>query len=227
MRIVIVSDTHTEHEQLGRLRGDVLIHCGDSANGFKRSPDDVRLLDDWFGQQDFDRILCTGGNHDFAMEDRSRAGTSVLRNAEFLQDRSVHYRGVHFYGAPWTPELAGWAFYLPSHEMREKWALIPESVDVLITHAALWHPGSQSRRPLLWLPRPGRAIAGPAPADSLFRPRPCECRHVGNGRDDLRERIDGKQPVPDRAPSSRVRFIVSSIEGSMRRSSNSWTAPAT
>jgi Icc-related predicted phosphoesterase len=164
MRIVIISDTHTQHEKLGRLSGDVLIHCGDSANGFKRSPDAVRKLDDWFGQQDFDRILCTGGNHDVEMEDLSGAGTPVLRNAEFLQDRSLHHRGVHFYGAPWTPELAGWAFYLPACEMRDKWALIPTQVDVLITHTP--PAGILDRN------RSGRSCGCPDLAERLLDLRP-------------------------------------------------------
>jgi hypothetical protein len=29
MRIVIVSDTHTRHEELGIVTGDVLMHCGE------------------------------------------------------------------------------------------------------------------------------------------------------------------------------------------------------
>jgi Icc-related predicted phosphoesterase len=134
MRLVIISDTHCQHEELGVLRGDVLIHCGDSGNGFTRHTDDVKRLHDWFGRQEFERILCIGGNHDFEMEERRRATTPVLQNAEYLEDRPFHYRGVHFYGAPWTPELQGWAFYLPPDEMRAKWELVPTQTDVLITH---------------------------------------------------------------------------------------------
>jgi len=165
VRIVIVSDTHSQHEQLGRLRGDVLIHCGDSANGFVRSPDDVQRLDDWLGQQDFSLILCTGGNHDFEMEDRSRAGTTaVLRHAEFLVDRSMHFGGLHFYGAPWTPELDGWAFYLPPREIRERWARIPEDVDVLITHTPPQWILDRNRR--------GRSCGCPDLAERLLDLRP-------------------------------------------------------
>jgi Icc-related predicted phosphoesterase len=165
VRIVIVSDTHSQHEQLGRLRGDVLIHSGDSANGFARSTDDVQRLDDWFGQQDFSLILCTGGNHDFELEERSRAGTTpVLRHAEFLVDRSVHFRGLHFYGAPWTPELDGWAFYLPPREMRERWARIPEDVDVLITHTPPQWILDRNRR--------GRCCGCPDLAERLLGLRP-------------------------------------------------------
>ena len=134
MRLVIISDTHCRHEELGTLRGDVLIHCGDGGNGFTRHADDVDRLDTWLGQQEFHRILCVGGNHDFEMQSRAERGGPVLRNAEYLQDRAYEYRGVRFYGSPWTPELVDWAYYLDDDQLRERWELIPDEVEVLITH---------------------------------------------------------------------------------------------
>ena len=134
MKLVIISDSHGRHEDLGTLRGDLLIHCGDSGNGFTRHADDVDRLDAWFGQQRFDRILCIGGNHDFEMQARAERGGPVFRNAEYLQDQAYEYRGVRFYGSPWTPELVNWAFYLDDDELRDRWELIPDEVEVLITH---------------------------------------------------------------------------------------------
>ena len=107
MKLVIVSDTHGRHDELGTLRGDVLIHCGDSGNGFSGHPDDLDRLDAWFGQQEFERILCIGGNHDFDMQARAERGGPVLRNAEYLQDQVHEYRSVRFYGSPWTPRTRG------------------------------------------------------------------------------------------------------------------------
>lgn len=135
MKIVILSDTHEKHEELGILAGDVLIHCGDSAYGFGSTDAAVDLLDEWFGRQTFGLILCIGGNHDFGLQARVGDQDPVFRNAVYLQDNSVRYKGVTFYGTPWVPELAGWAFYLPSNEMRDRWELIPETTDVLITHS--------------------------------------------------------------------------------------------
>ena len=134
MKLVIVSDSHGRHEDLGTLRGDLLIHCGDSGNGFTRHADDVDRLDAWFGQQRFDRILCIGGNHDFEIQARAERGGPVFRNAEYLQDQAYEYRGVRFYGSPWTPELVNWAFNLDDDELRNRWELIPDEVEVLITH---------------------------------------------------------------------------------------------
>ena len=135
MRLVIVSDTHGRHEELGILEGNVLIHCGDACDGFKRDPRDIDRLDRWFGRQQFDEILCIGGNHDFAFEERAAIGARVLENAVFLIDAKFEYRGVRFYGSPWTPELIGWAFYLDPEQAKVRWSQIPADTDVLITHS--------------------------------------------------------------------------------------------
>jgi predicted phosphodiesterase len=77
VRIVIISDTHERHDELGVLRGDVLIHCGDGLNGFTRSAGALEQLDEWFGRQEFDRIFCTGATM-----------TSSSRNALAPKSRS-------------------------------------------------------------------------------------------------------------------------------------------
>jgi Icc-related predicted phosphoesterase len=136
MRIVIVSDTHTRHEELGIVTADVLIHCGDGCDGFRRDPADVDRLDDWFSKQQVDLVLAIGGNHDFEIERRSRASLPVFSHAVYLEDRCYEYRGCTFYGAPWTPELSGWAFFQDREAMREKWASVSSGIDVLITHTA-------------------------------------------------------------------------------------------
>lgn len=135
MKLVVVSDTHEKQQELGALGGDVLIHCGDSAYGFGSTDAAVDLLDDWFARQAFGLILCIGGNHDFGLQARVGVQDPVFRNAVYLQDNSVRYKGLTFYGTPWVPELEDWAFYLPPTDMRDRWELIPETTDVLITHS--------------------------------------------------------------------------------------------
>jgi len=134
MHVTIISDTHGEHEKLGRLSGDVLIHCGDMFNMFSPKDDDVERIDDWFGRQQFDLILCTGGNHDLALQEKSSHDPNPFENAVFLQDRTYTHEGKSFYGAPWVPDLFGQAFFLESAELEKKWSVIPNGTDVLITH---------------------------------------------------------------------------------------------
>jgi len=134
MRLTIISDTHGEHDILGRLSGDVLIHCGDMFNMFSQSDEDFERMDAWFGKQDFDLILCTGGNHDFELQKRSSYAGDPFENAVYLEGRSHEHEGVIFFGAPWIPSLFGQAFYTKDHKLSEKWSDIPNKVDVLITH---------------------------------------------------------------------------------------------
>lgn len=134
MKLIIISDTHGEHDSLGKLSGDVLIHCGDIGIGSKPTIDQVLHLDHWFGAQDFKLKMCIGGNHDFALQSSAQRNSSLFKNAEYLEDRAVAFGGLLFYGAPWTPELKDWAYYLNDTELRARWAKIPDETDVLITH---------------------------------------------------------------------------------------------
>jgi Icc-related predicted phosphoesterase len=130
----MISDTHGKHEELGILSGDVLVHSGDFCNGFEIDEADLLGLDRWFGEQRFDRILCVGGNHDFAAQAKRARGERVFENAVYLEDDVCEFDGVKFYGAPWIPELEEWAYYLPDHDRQNKWSQIPADTDVLITH---------------------------------------------------------------------------------------------
>ena len=57
-----------------------------------------------------------------------------FKNAVYLQGQSYRYKNITFFGAPWVPELSNHAFYVEESELKQKWADIPDNVDVLITH---------------------------------------------------------------------------------------------
>ena len=134
MEITVISDTHGDHEKLGVLSGDVLIHCGDLFNQFEVDPQELEKIDLWFGRQEFSLILCIGGNHDFRLEDLGGQTPTPFQNAEYLQDDARSFNEVNFYGAPWVPDLPGQAFDLDACSLAGKWNQIPDSTDVLITH---------------------------------------------------------------------------------------------
>lgn len=134
MRIVVISDTHGKHLDLPKLKGDVLIHCGDFCDGFQINQEDIAKVDQWFEQLAFQEIIVIGGNHDFVAQQKHRTNQTVFQNATYLVDEPYHYRGVNFYGSPWLPALNGWAYYLPDDKRKAKWELIPEDTEILITH---------------------------------------------------------------------------------------------
>lgn len=134
MRIVVISDTHGGHEELALPSGDVLIHCGDFENLFQANPDAILQIDDWFKRQEFDLVLCTGGNHDHLIQECLNEGRQPFEHAVFLKDEAFAHRGVTFHGSPWVPHLDGHAFFADDDRLRDAWAAIPDDVDVLITH---------------------------------------------------------------------------------------------
>ena len=47
---------------------------------------------------------------------------------------------VKIWGSPWQPEFYNWAFNLPRNgdELKAKWDMIPDDIDILITHGPAW-----------------------------------------------------------------------------------------
>ncbi len=72
--------------------------------------------------------------------------TRILgEDIHYLQDSEVTIDGLRFWGAPWQPEFNEWAFNLPrGAPLAEKWALIPDGIDVLLTHGPPLSIGDRS-----------------------------------------------------------------------------------
>jgi Icc-related predicted phosphoesterase len=132
-RIVALSDTHNRHHRLSIPDGDILIHAGDITDMGELS--DVRSFNKWLGTLPHQHKLVIAGNHDFCFEDQPETAEALLTNCTYLFDEAITLRGLTFYGSPWQPWFYNWAFNLRrGPEIRAKWDLIPNSVDVLITH---------------------------------------------------------------------------------------------
>lgn len=134
MRIVCISDTHLR-QGFSIPDGDVLIHAGDGTSmGTQR---EVNHWLAWIAIQPHRKKIVVAGNHDYLFE-RDPELTALLMpdSIDYLQDSGTRFRGVKFWGSPWQPAFNGWAFNLPrGAELSEKWKLIPNDTDVLITHS--------------------------------------------------------------------------------------------
>ncbi len=133
-RITVISDTHCRHAELDLPPGDLLIHCGDMFNLFGRSPQRIDEIDDWFGRQRFEQIVCVGGNHDLELESALRLQAQPFRNAVVLHDTAIAFRGLRIHGAPWVPLLPRHAFFKRPEALAAAWAQVPADIDVLVTH---------------------------------------------------------------------------------------------
>lgn len=136
MKIVAISDTHERHKLIALPDGDVLVHAGDITK--KGSLEAIRDFADWMQQAPHKHKIVIAGNHDFCFEDdRASEAEEILRQSGviYLRDSGVTIAGIRFWGSPWQPWFFDWAFNLQrGDEIAEKWALIPEDTNVLITH---------------------------------------------------------------------------------------------
>lgn len=136
MRLVLISDTHEQHEALGKLpEGDVLIHAGDyTYTGSKRAKANFF---DWFYTQPHRDKIFVAGNHDFK-EPKKPVNMAFDGHAvSYLFDSGIEIDGLKFWGSPYTPRFGDWAFMYDRGT--KDWNVIPEGTDVVITHG----PGKQ------------------------------------------------------------------------------------
>ena len=133
-RIVCISDTHNCNEEIVVPDGDLLIHSGDAVTSGTLL--EIERFFRWFEQLPHKQKVLIAGNHDWAYQlQPEMVRTLIPDSIIYLQDSSIEIGGLKIYGSPWQPRFFDWAFNLNrGPEMAEKWAMIPEDIDVLITH---------------------------------------------------------------------------------------------
>lgn len=133
MRIVCLSDTHDLHGQLEVPDGDLLLHAGDAT--MSGTPQQIEEFDAWLARQPHRHKVVIAGNHDWGFQRTPARARSLLRHATYLEDSLAEVAGLRIWGAPWQPWFYDWAFNLArGPQIAAKWALIPDGIDVLITH---------------------------------------------------------------------------------------------
>lgn len=138
LKITFISDTHGLHNMVtdDLPGGPMIIHAGDVANrGTIREINEFLL---WFSNLPYTHKIFIAGNHDFAFEDVRHMGDEgivIPDNVIYLQDDFVIVEGIKIYGSPWQPRFFDWAFNLNRGEqLAEKWKMIPDDTDILVTH---------------------------------------------------------------------------------------------
>jgi Icc-related predicted phosphoesterase len=149
MKITFISDTHNKHNQITKdlPGGDLLIHAGDiSSMGYKH---EIQQFCKWFnGLDNYTNKIFIAGNHDWGFQDHPSQTKEIIdfyKNITYLQDQ-IDMIGentedmIKVWGSPWQPEFYNWAFNLPRNgeELKGKWDLIPNDIDILITHGPAW-----------------------------------------------------------------------------------------
>lgn len=180
--ITAISDLHGYYPKLEG--GDLLIIAGDLTG--KDTLDNYIEFCDWLSQQPYREKIVIAGNHDNRLKDDNKkikmtfsewnSTTGICKQyAIYLCDSATEFEGLKIWGSPWTKTFPGInpkckAFTVDTEEeLAEKWALIPDDTDILITHSPPYlildecrngHVGSKSLRIMLNKIRPKVHVFG-------------------------------------------------------------------
>ena len=138
MIIVCISDLHGHYPKLEG--GDLLIVAGDlTARDTLREHDDFV---EWVDNQKYKKKIFIAGNHDNCLIGSQNCPDWPFEPpVTYLCDSETEFEGLKIWGSPWTKSFKGMnprykAFTLDSEqELEEKWKMIPEDTDILITHS--------------------------------------------------------------------------------------------
>ena len=133
--LVFISDTHTRLGEIHVPDGDILIHCGDICRSGEL--DELEQFNANMAALPHRHKLVIAGNHDVALQNSPAEARRRLTAVTYLQDELYVADGLRFWGTPWVPAFNNWSFGLDrnSPAMAAKRAMIPNGLDVLITHS--------------------------------------------------------------------------------------------
>lgn len=144
--LVCISDTHLEYTDIPPP-ARVLVIAGDVLSGGTIS--EYKQFIRWLSlipENHYEFKILVPGNHDIYIEnfeDLVREELKDLR-VDMLIDKAKIYKfsngeQLMIYGSPWIPMIGyskRWAYELSrGDELARKWSLIPEGLDLLITHS--------------------------------------------------------------------------------------------
>lgn len=135
--------------------GDLLILAGDYTDQGKLT--EWGRFFYWLKQQQYDKKVLIAGNHDNLFETgfpKNHKQAEQLKEViefldisedfEYLCDSGTEYEGLKIWGTPWTPWFHGVnpkckSFMDSETYLEKRFRLIPERLDILITHGPMRH----------------------------------------------------------------------------------------
>jgi Icc-related predicted phosphoesterase len=147
MKIDCIADLHGYKPKL--TGGDLLIIAGDLTA--RDTKEEIDEFDDWLYKQKYKKKIFIAGNHDNNLVGETpkiykATFTNELSNSirsfekfEYLCDSGTEFEGLKIWGSPWSllfdkinPKCK--AFTGTEEDLEKKFDIIPEDVNILITH---------------------------------------------------------------------------------------------
>ena len=131
MIVDCISDLHGYHPRL--KGGDMLIVAGDLTA--RDVLDEYFYFCEWMQSLKYDKKIVIAGNHDGCLQSGKFDFSDYSDSFDYLMDSGTIHDGFHIWGSPWTCTFGRWSFMLPKEKLKQKWNLIPDNTDILITHS--------------------------------------------------------------------------------------------
>ena len=169
MKLVLGSDLHGHLPDVPPC--DILLLAGDILPEKDQEIFIDRGLKPWLLSAPAGEIIATWGNHDHKPFRRNYNLPWKL-----LIDSSVVINGLKFYGTPWCLPIGRWAWQAPEYLMEKIYEMIPDDVDVLISHGPPYN--------MCDLAKDGECCGSRALADKmkgLYNLKLLVCGHIHEG----------------------------------------------
>lgn len=152
MIVTAISDLHGQIDTLENIipESDILCICGDIIP--LNIQNNIEESDKWFSKVfipklqslKVNEIYIIAGNHDKFMENRKHIIEDMLigTNITYLEDEVAEYLDEEtgkvwkIWGTPWCHIFGNWSFMREPEFLKEKYSLIPDDTDILLTHDA-------------------------------------------------------------------------------------------
>ena len=138
IRVVCCSDTHGNHRKVDVPNGDIFIHAGDFTRFGKL--EDAIDFNNWLGEEeifgDFKLKVVVNGNHECNAPWQAEI-SHVLSNANFLKNDWCEYSITptkHGSDEKKSIKIYGTDFYWPMKTRNPYYEIIPDDIDVLVSH---------------------------------------------------------------------------------------------
>jgi Icc-related predicted phosphoesterase len=136
--IVAISDTHSYHRNIIVPDGDILVHAGDIT--WRGELEIIADFCNWWKELPHKNKIIVCGNHELGIRNEQKRNIALQMfddtGSFYLEDKSARINNFYFYGSPWQPAFHDWEWNLPRNgdELSQKWDMIPEDTNILITH---------------------------------------------------------------------------------------------
>lgn len=140
MKIEHITDTHGHHEGLELKGADILCFTGDCTNQHDQFTNHYEFVKFYNWLKDirdaYSLVIFIPGNHDSYVFHNERSVREMMKDdgIEFLHKESLMVQGLKFYGDSICPRFGNWHYMTDRSKTNKHWELIPNDVDVLLTH---------------------------------------------------------------------------------------------